>query len=374
LDIAATTYLPLAASAGAGAIAWAWIKFALLAGVIIIAGLKLTRYGDVFTEKFNLSHGFVGFIFIGWATSLPEMVITVSSIVGLETPNPNYAIGNIFGSCYFNLFIIALVAAVFGIGPFFSKVDRNLVLSCALSMIMVLTAMLGLVVLRIFPDYVRTWDPFGGMGYHVSIFAFIILAMYFVFSWMVFRHDRHMRLEGEGPSPEPKGGLQYADWSTGWTVVKALIAAGAIVLAGVFLTYTGDTLASKEYHDLDASLIGTLFFAIVSSLPELVTALGAARLFLYDMAVGSIFGSNIFNLMILALADLLYVPATIFDPERASPKHLVTGVFVLVLSSLCIVGLVYRTKRKIGRVGLDVIAIIVVYFIGIYLIFVMKGG
>jgi len=370
LDITATIFLPLAASAGAGAIAWTWIKFVLLAGVIIIAGLKLTRYGDVFTEKFNLSHGFVGFIFIGWATSLPEMVITIASISDPEIANPNYAVGNIFGSCYFNLFIIALVAAVFGVGPFFSKVDRNLVLSCALSMIMILTAMLALIAPTVFPGYTRMWDPLGGSGYHVSIFAFIIFGMYFTFSVLVFRHDRHMRLEGEGPSPEPEGGPQYADRSTGWTVFKALIAAGAIVFAGVFLTYTGDDL--KNYHNLDASLVGTLFFAIVSSLPELVTALGAARLFLYDMAVGSIFGSNIFNLMILALADFLYVPATVFHP--VSSKHLVTGIFVLVLSSLCIVGLTYRTKRKIGRVGMDVIAMIVVYFIGVYLIFFMKGG
>ncbi|MHC4663968.1 MAG: sodium:calcium antiporter [Planctomycetota bacterium] len=362
-------YSSLATQFSAGDKVLAWLEFVVWAAVIIVAGIKLTRYGDVFTEKFHLSHGFIGFIFIGWATSLPEFVITITCVTGLDQPNPDYSIGNIFGSCFFNIFIIGVMGAVFLVGPLFAKVSRNLILAAVLSMIMIMTAILGLVAPGVYGDYDYLWDPFGGLGYHVSLFSIILLGMYASFGYIVFRHDRKVESLDSKDVKAQAEPTQYGDWSTGWTVFKAAAAAGAIVFAGVMLTFTGDKL--QKLHNLDASIIGTLFLAIVSSLPELVTALAAARLFLYDMAIGSIFGSNIFNLMILAVADFLYKDEVIY--ASASGKHKITGIFVIILSCICICGMIYRSKRKIARIGIDVIAIVVVYILGAILVFFMKG-
>ena len=83
-----------------------WLKFAACLAIILFAGTKLAHYGDVIAEKTGLGRIWVGLLLLAAITSMPELVTGLSAIglVGL----PDLAVGNLLGSCLFNLAILGL--------------------------------------------------------------------------------------------------------------------------------------------------------------------------------------------------------------------------------------------------------------------------
>jgi cation:H+ antiporter len=65
---------------------------------------------------------------------------------------------------------------------------------------------------------------------------------------------------------------------------------------------------------LGASFVGAIFLAITTSLPEVVASVAALRINAVDLAVSTIFGSNIFNIVALAFYDLVYVRDDLWQP------------------------------------------------------------
>jgi cation:H+ antiporter len=93
-----------------------------------------------------------------------------------------------------------------------------------------------------------------------------------------------------------------------------------IVACGIRVACVADKIG--ETCGLSKSFIGTLFLAIISSLPELTTTIAAGRMGRFEMAVGNIFGSNIFNIMVLGLADVFYRKAPLFAAGKLDyAKH-----------------------------------------------------
>jgi cation:H+ antiporter len=75
---------------------------------------------------------------------------------------------------------------------------------------------------------------------------------------------------------------------------------------------------------MDETFVGVLFVAVATFLPELVGSLGAVRIGAYDLAVGNLFGSNAFNMILLFFADAAYTRGPILS--GASVGQVVAGV------------------------------------------------
>lgn len=84
-----------------------WLQFLLCALVIGVAGVKLSRYGDVIAEKTGVSRTWVGLILLATVTSLPELVTGVTAVTAAAVPN--IAIGDVLGSCVFNLLLVVML-------------------------------------------------------------------------------------------------------------------------------------------------------------------------------------------------------------------------------------------------------------------------
>ena len=84
-----------------------WLKFLLAAGIVITAGLSLTTNAERLASALGWGHAFAGFVILGWATSLPEVTISVSAV--LDVHSAGLSAGNITGSVIFNLAILALL-------------------------------------------------------------------------------------------------------------------------------------------------------------------------------------------------------------------------------------------------------------------------
>ena len=116
------------------------------------------------------------------------------------------------------------------------------------------------------------------------------------------------------------------------------------------------------------SFVGTLFIAAVTSLPEAVVTVAAVRIGALDMAIGNLFGSNLFNISILALDDLLYANGPLLS--KVSSAHAVSALSAIMMTGVAIVGLLYRPKLRVFRtVGWASIVLFVIYLLNAYLLY-----
>ena len=201
--------------------------------------------------------------------------------------------------------------------------------------------------------------------FHVELFgvglgAIVIFLTYIIGARLIFRYEKKNRLEDE---------LEEELIEDGTSLKKAIIgfavAAIFIIISGIYLSSSADKIA--KISGLDATFMGSILVAAATSLPEVVASISAIRINAYDIAVGNVFGSNIFNMVIILVADIFYKEGSILSV--VSLNHTITATLGLILSGIAVIGLFYRSKKTFLTVGWDSIAITGVYLFGVYLLF-----
>ncbi|MFZ0105972.1 MAG: sodium:calcium antiporter, partial [Thiobacillus sp.] len=122
-------------------------------------------------------------------------------------------------------------------------------------------------------------------------------------------------------------------------------AAVAVVAAGIWLPFIARDLAMAMAWE--QSFVGTLFVAAVTSAPEVVVTVAALRMGAVDLAIGNLFGSNLFNIAILAIDDLAYLPGPLL--ADVSLSHAASAFSAMMMSGLAVVGLVLRPPSRVVR-------------------------
>jgi cation:H+ antiporter len=119
-----------------------------------------------------------------------------------------------------------------------------------------------------------------------------------------------------------------------------------LVPAAAVLPVIGEALAVTM--GWNETFVGTIFLALVTSVPELVISIEAVRIGAVDLAIGGILGSNLFDLLILAFADMAYLKGPIL--AAASGVHMLTAITALTMTGIAVVGLCSRPKAAVFRV------------------------
>jgi cation:H+ antiporter len=140
-------------------------------------------------------------------------------------------------------------------------------------------------------------------------------------------------------------------------IVGYLVAAGVILVTAPMLAGAADELAEKT--GLGRTFIGTTMVALSTSLPELVTTLTAVRLGAFDLALGNIFGSNAFNMMLLVPVDLAYSGSLLAEVSR---KHVLTCFAGILITAVAVLGQLYRVESRIRLLEPDAWLVIVLVF------------
>lgn len=331
-----------------------WLAFLSLSAIIVYAGTHLSRYGDVIAEKTGMGRAWVGLILMAAVTSLPELITGISSVTFADTPD--IALGDVMGSCVFNLSIIALMDIIHGPKPIFSKCEQGHILSGGLGIMLIGLASLSILV---YPQV-----PVLG---HVGLYTPALILLYGISMRGVFLFQKKKIAEFIETAAEAS---LYDHISTRTAVVRYTINALVIVVAATWLPVIGDRLA--EATGWGRSFIGTIFIAMTTSLPELVVSIAALRLGAADMAIANLFGSNIFNMLILAVDDLFFMKGPLLS--FVSVNHAVTGFIAVIMTGITVVSLTYRTEKKIFvRLGWDALALLMGYLVNIYLLFRLRG-
>lgn len=331
-----------------------WLLFIACAAVILVAGTQLSRYGDVIADMTGLGRTWIGVVLLASVTSLPELITGFSSVAIFRVPN--IAMGDIAGSCMFNLLIIAMLDALHGPSPISARVHQGQVLSASFGVILLGLVSLSIVLGEMLPII-------GWMSVSSVLFIVIyLLAMRTIFTYeqrrIVAEFVAEMATEAEARHPSA-------------TRVYGLFTLNAVLIVGAALYLPGLAETLAETTGLGQTFFGTIFVALSTSLPEVVVSIAALRIGAIDMAVGNIFGSNLFNIGILALDDLFYTPGPLLAAIETS--HIIAVLAAMIMTAIAIVGLTYRSDSKRLFVAWDALGIAVVYALANVALYLQDG-
>jgi cation:H+ antiporter len=328
-----------------------WIAFILCTSVIVFAGVKLSRYGDIIAEKTGLGRTWIGVVLMASVTSLPELATGASSVTyaGL----PNIAVGDVLGSCVFNMLILALLDTVNRPMPISTKAHRGHILSAGFGILL-----LGAVSLSIF--FASHAPSLGWIGIYSPVF----IVVYFLAMRMIYFYEKKQVALSINEATK----LQYGDIPTRTAVFNYAINAVIVIIAAMFLPKIGEGIA--ESTGLGQSFVGNVFIAISTSLPEVVVSLAALKIGAVDLAVGNLFGSNIFNILILAIDDVLFVKGPLLS--FVNQNHAISALSAIMMSTIAIIGLTYRSEKKQMLLAWDSAGIVVMYLINLVLLYSLR--
>ena len=327
-----------------------WVQFAATALVIVLAGARLARYGDVLGEKTGLGRSWIGVVLLAATTSLPEL-FTGFGATALNAL-PNIALGDVLGSCMFNLLILSLMDAVQP-EPLSAHAHQGHALSIGFGLLLIGVAGVGLVADHRLP----------ALGW-IGLYSPALIVLYFVAMRVIFTHERQRRAR---ETQEVAEELLYREITLRSAVLHYSIAAVAVVAAALWLPQLGAELARQT--GLGEAFVGSLFIAITTSLPEIVVSLAAVRIGAVDLGIGNVLGSNLFNLLILGLDDVFYRQGPLM--ADASASHNISIVAIVMMNALFLIGLTYKVMTKRFVVAWDTGAIATVYAVAVALSFLL---
>ncbi|GAE25292.1 cation antiporter [Halalkalibacter wakoensis JCM 9140] len=324
-----------------------FLGFIFAAILTVLAAIKLSTYADTIGEKTSLGGMVVGTIFLAGATSLPEVTTSVTAIV---LDSPDIAVGNVFGSNMFNLLIIASFDLYFRRQQIFKNASKSHIYTASVGMLLAIVSLLAL--------SIKIEYTFLGIGLDIWILMIIYALGIALISHLSKKYP-------EEPVEEPED-YNLSAIPLKKAIIGFVIAAIVILGAGTLLTVTGDQIA--VITGLGASFVGSFLIAATTSLPEAIAVLVAIQLRNYNLAIGSILGSNLFNILILGASDVFYRNGSII--ADVSNVHQITAAAVGILSVVILYTLVRKPRESSFRYALPSVVLVILYFLSSYLIFI----
>jgi cation:H+ antiporter len=328
-----------------------WVEFIICTSAIVFSGIRLSRYGDIIAEKTGLGRAWIGLVLMASVTSLPELVTGITSVTFAGVPD--IAVGDVLGSCVFNMLIIALLDAQYRVMPLSSKAHQGNILSAAFGILLLSTVAISIYL----GNHI---SPLGWIGPY-SIF-FIILYL-FAMRLVYFYEKRQIAALMKEKAVE----LGYEDISTKTAVLNYSLNAAIVVIAAAFLPEIGKGIA--ETTGLGQTFVGNIFIAISTSLPEVVVSLSAVKIDAIDLAIGNLFGSNIFNVFILAVDDIFFVKGPLLS--YANQNHIISALSAIIMTAVAVIGLTYRSTKKPLLLAWDSMGILVIYIMNLMLLYML---
>lgn len=324
--------------------------FAGSAAAVWFAGSKLAGLVDAVAGRTGIGQAFAGMLLLGGITSLPELAaVGTSAALG----NAGIAVNNLLGTASINLVLLAVADFAYGRDALTRAAARpGLLMQGVLSMLLAVLVALAVVAVDV------PLGPIGAGSLAIGIGAIAAVKIASAYEGRSARTLTDPASDGDEDAGEddPRG--------TGRLVALTAGAALVILGAGFLLSISADAIATER--GLASGMVGFLLVGFATSLPELSSVLAAVRRRRYQLAIGDIFGTNLFNLLLIPVADLIYAGGPVlaetgrFEVIGATLAALLTGIYV--------VGLLERRDRTILRIGYDSLLALIVFATGVALL------
>ncbi len=329
------------------------VIFFIFTFVIATAGTYFTRIADKLADVTKLGEALFGAIFVGISTSLPGIV---ASVTAAYQNHPQLAVSNAIGG-------IILQTAFLGIADIAYRKANIEHASASLTNLMqggLLILLLTLVLLGMFtPDV-----SFLG----ISPTSILLIVIYLA-GIKLIAMSRKTPMWRPRKTPQTVADIPHYFYKTKRSVRKLwlqfFIFALIVAFAGFMITEAG--IGIVAHTRLPESFVGGLFTAGSSSIPELVVAIAAVRQGSLALAMGDIIGGNTFDILFIAFADFAFHRGSIYHALATTQVFMIA--LTLSLTTILLIGLLYREKYGPGRIGWESLLILILSMSGYCLIF-----
>lgn len=294
------------------------IVFIIIGFIFLIKGADLLVEGaSNIARKFKISDFVIGLTIIAVGTSLPELVVSVQSVI---KGHDNLLLGNVIGSCIYNLLLILGIISI--IKPIKINVKENSNIILMLISILIV----GLL----------------GNIYEKIIFGegIMLILMFVIFILTTLSEKKEESKIESRP------------------IIKSII---FLIIGIILLKYGGDFVVDNASNlarrfEIDEKIIGVTIVALGTSLPELATSIIAVRKNKEELAVGNIIGSNIFNILLV-----LGITSTI-KPISFASEYNQDLIFLAIMTLLIIISCLRNKNEEINRKeGIILIIMFIIY-------------
>ena len=314
------------------------LQYLVLSIIVVVSSIRISSCVDELDKQTKMGGALIGGILLAGVTSLPELITSISSTTMLN--NPDLAFGNILGSNAFNIFILAVGNLFFIKAIIFNHTGKSNTKTNIISTVIYL--------IILFSFYSLTMGRIG----HVGISSIFIGILYYI----------NLRLISD--EEDANSSCDQSCCSLPLLIFQFIFWAIVLVFSSLFISITTDKIAQST--GIGSSFIGAMFLGVATSLPEMTSLISLIRLKNYDLAVGNIVGSNLFNFAIIALTDLFYLSGSIFEIADTSNTLLV----IVGLSESII--LTYMLVRKEVK-NLILYALPSLMIVGIYFYYIVAS-
>ncbi|WP_265518668.1 sodium:calcium antiporter [Nitratireductor luteus] len=341
------------------------VLFTAGAVVVWFAGSRLTYYADAISNATDIGQAAIGIMLLAGVTSLPEIGVTATAAIA---GNADLAVNNLFGSIALQVAVLAVVDFLIGRKALTAAVaDPTVILQGSLNIIMISAAAAAMVIGDVSVFGVGLW-AWGAIAAYVSCIH-ILSRGRGRRPWLAAGNER---VEREPVGENQDHGSSASDRESKTLrslVVKTAGVAAIILVAGYVVAKSGEAIA--EQTGLGSSFVGFVLVAIATSLPELSTALSAARRGLFTMAISDILGTNLINIAMIFLVDLLDTGEPVIG--RMGPFAIFGALLAVVLTALFQAGVAERRDKAILRMGYDSLLVLIVYVGGVVLLYTLRS-
>jgi len=302
---------------------------------LLVSLIAIIKAADVLVDasvsiaiRLHVPKIFIALTIVAFSTCAPELAISFNSIA---SSNDTMAIANVVGSCIINILLIVGVAAVMQpIRANDSTIKKELPL------LLLVTFSLGMILFEGLTSSVKVISRANG----VLFLSFFILFMIYIFRLV----KNHTKEEDESDCP--------------YSLKKAIV---FFVLSLIVVIISSDVLVDNsmivaERLKISEKLITMVAIVIGTSLPELVTSITSAKKKEYEMVLGNIIGTNIFNICIV-----LGLPVTIFGSIPIVGFSAV-DVFFLMFSAAILFAFATNGKKISKIEGIIMIIFFLTYY------------
>lgn len=309
------------------------IVLLILGFVILIKGADLFVDGaSGIAGNFKVSKMLIGLTIVAFGTSAPELAVGIKSII---SGNGDIVLGNVIGSNILNILLIVGLSAVFH-----SLTVKNNTVKKELPITMLITTLFAVLLSdHVFDKTVKnTFTRSDGI---------ILLLFFSIFIYYLISISRKKEKNEEKNEPEKILSMSKS-------IIFTVIGLAGIIFGSSFVVDSASFIAKTL--GVTERLISLTVIALGTSLPELVTSIMATRKGEYDIAIGNVVGSNIFN-----IGMVIGIPTSIIGGIGVINFSYI-DIAVMIMASILLFMFSYNDYKISKREGTLFLIIFIIYY------------
>ncbi len=306
--------------------------------ILIIGFIILIKGADLFVdaasslaENFHLSKMLIALTIVSFGTSAPEFAVSIKSII---SGSGDIVLGNVIGSNILNiLLILGVSSCIHSLNVKNATVKKELPITILITTLFII----------LINDKLLSGETSNILTRvdGIAIILFFLIFIYYLITIMRNKTDNNEK------STEPKYNILLSIFFTITGIICLVLGSNAVVDSASFIA---QTLGVSE------RVIALTIVALGTSLPELVTSVTATKKGEYDIAIGNVVGSNIFNIGIV-----LGVPVAIFG-NIGNITFNYLDLFIMLLSTFLLYIFSFKTYKINRKEGLILLIIFIAYY------------